>query len=131
MTQEALTEEIFGNAMDDYCTCAAFYQWSSEAMSRRGSKESAEGYGNISTQLLSFAVSLGLATKTEEMALKVTQAKFVMASDSMRAEIQNKLTNFSILMNRHLKPCQEMVQNPTQVVERWSKTINARYGVTD
>ena len=96
-------------------------------MLRRGDQKTADGFGNASVQMLAFSAGVGETTRSSEMSLKVTQSKFNLAFESMRDEIENNFSNFSILMNKHLQSCQDMAQDPAAVVKKWEKLISEKY----
>jgi hypothetical protein len=106
---------VLNNLQQDYVTCAAFFTLTAGALEKR-SNETAQGYLDASDQALTVALQIAdIVTISED----ATRARYEMALDEMTNRIDSNFNNFSILMNDHLRKCQNLMNNPDQRTQHW------------
>jgi hypothetical protein len=63
------------------------------------------------------------------MASQVVSARFELETKAMVKEIDNNIENISILMNKHLMRCEEIMGNPDKVFEDWMNKIFKKHNL--
>ena len=124
---EEIGNEIFNNISHEYTTCAAYFRIMSEALRRSNDIETANNYEQASESALDRAFIAGQEGRTSEMAGKVVSSRFELETKSMLKEIDNNIENISILMNKHLMHCEEIMGNPDKIMREWLDKILKKY----
>ena len=120
---EDIMKEISNNVSEEYVICAAYYLIGSEAIRRSGDLKTAAKSEQAHDTALQYAVIAAKEGRTEEMAQKVTHARLELTLKSMTNEIDNDVGNFSILMNKYLYRCKEIMEDPDKLMNEWADKI--------
>ncbi len=114
--------KAFNNASSEYITCASFYAVLGEAAKRTEGPDAAEyaiKMHDLKEHAYRYALVYAEETRTEEMAEKVTLARFKLELDDMDKEIEGDYSNSSILMSKYGELCKSKMKNPTAVLREW------------
>jgi len=112
---------IMDNVSSDYAECAAYFGITSVGVERSGEKELADKYRGISTSALTYAIESAKAGRTEDMAMKVTEARVKMASEQMMTDIGRDFSNLSILLSKYRLHCKKAMKSPEYVFSKWER----------
>jgi hypothetical protein len=104
---DAVKNEVFDNISHEFVACACYFSIVSQAMSNAGDKQAAEKYEQASDTALNYAVMAAQENRSNEMVRKVTLARFELGLKSMFKEIDNNVSNISILMNKYGFRCKD------------------------
>ena len=77
-----------------------------------------------------FSLLAAKRSRAEDMATKVTLARFEMSLKAMQKTINNDYSNISLLMNKHSDTCIEGMTDSAVLIRRWIDRINAKYGIS-
>ncbi len=124
---EAMAVEVTDNVATEYAECAAYFAIVQGAF--QGSVKSVEAakYKEASDKAANFSVLAAKKSRSEEMATRVTLARFEMSMKSMQKTIDNDYSNISLLMNRYSTPCVEAMTDSAALIKRWTDKVSAKY----
>lgn len=105
-------ERASNNLAHEFAECAAYYSITSEIISRT-KPEAAKQFDAAAE-----SAYMGARTLTNK---KVADARVEMAIKSMSKELDNDISNFSILLNKYSDNCQEAVTDPEARMNYWLK----------
>ena len=63
------------------------------------------------------------------MAEKVTSSRLDIEVKAMLKDIDNDISNISILTNKHLDHCKEIMEDPNKMVAEWTDKILKRHNL--
>lgn len=126
---EAIIKEVSNNISHAYCSCSAFYFILSRGLKRSGELKGASKYEEISQSAFTFAFEASKEGRTQEMAEKVTMARLSLEMKSMMNEIDNDYSNASILLDKYLLHCKEIMENPDKFTEEMMEKILKRHNL--
>jgi hypothetical protein len=127
---EAMTAEVTDNVATEYAECAAYFAMVQGAFQSSGKAIEAAKYKEASDKAAEFAVLAARQSRSEEMATRVTLARFEMSLKSMQKTVDYNYSNMSLLMSRHSGPCVEAMTDSAALIKRWTEKISAKYGAT-
>lgn len=128
-TASAIADEITDNIATEYAVCAAYFAIAQGGMESTGSHEHAAKYKEASNTAAQFSLFAAQKTRSEEMAMNVTLARFEMNLKAMKAEIGNDYSNISLLINKHSTRCTEAMTDSEAFMMRWAEKVHARHGL--
>lgn len=114
-----LTKEMTNNVSEEYVISAAYYMIACEGVRRSGDLKTAGRIEEARDKALDYALIAAKQGRTEEMAQKVTLARLELNLKSMKGEIDNDISNISILLNKCAARCKEIMQDPDKVMDEW------------
>ena len=120
---DEIVKEISNNVSEEYITCAAYFSIVSEAMRRSGDAEVASKYEAYRDLAVQYALIAAKEGRTQEMAERVSLARFELNVKSMTNEIDNDIGNISILLNKYSARCKEIMEDPEKVMVEWGDKI--------
>jgi hypothetical protein len=126
---EEIIKEVSNNISHEYCSCSAFYFILSRGLRRSGELKGASKYEEISQLAFTFALTASQEGRTEEMAEKVTMARLSLEMKSMMHEIDNDYSNASILLDKYLLHCKEIMEDPDKFMEEMMEKILKRHNL--
>jgi hypothetical protein len=126
---EEIIKEVSNNISHEYCSCSAFYFILSRGLRRSGELKSASKYEEISLSAAMFAIEASQEGRTQEMAEKVTKARLSLEMKSMMNEINNDYSNASILLDKYLLHCKEIMEDPDKFMEEMMEKILKRHNL--
>ena len=121
--------EISNNISEEYVTCSAFYFISSKGLKRSGDLETASKYEDYSISAIQFALISSEKDRTQEMAEKETMSRLEIKVKSMLKDIDNNISNISILTDKYLDHCKEIMEDPNKIVAEWTDKILKRHNL--
>ena len=121
--------EISNNISEEYVTCSAFYIISSKGLKRSGDLETASKYEDYSISAIQAALISSKKGRTQEMAEKVTSSRLDIEVKAMLKDIDNDISNISILTNKYLDHCKEIMEDPNKIVAEWTDKILKRHNL--
>ena len=121
--------EISNNISEEYITCSAFYLISSKGFKRSADLETALKYEDYSISAIQFALISSKKDRTQEMAEKDTLSQLDIKVKSMLKDIDNDISNISILTNKYLDHCKEIMEDPNKIVAEWTDKILKRHNL--
>ena len=124
-----ILNEIMNNVSEEYVVCAAYYAVVASALQNSGDEATASRYKQVYENTIGLAVATAQAGRSEEMALKVTTARLNMRMDAIESEIENNYSNISLLMIKHQKRCEWVVNETESLLQAWENKMLDRYGV--
>lgn len=127
---EAITAEVTDNIATEYAECAAYFAILQGAFANSGKSAESTKFKEASDKAAEFSLISAKQSRSEEMATKITLARFEMSLKAMQKTIDNNYSNISLLMNKHSDSCVEGLTNSAAFMKRWSDRINAKYGIT-
>ena len=111
--------EMMDNVSMDYVTCAAYYAHTASAVLNAEDQDTSDGFANLYENVITLAFAAAKASRSEEMALKVTMARLNIVMDDMQDEIENNYSNLSLLYEKHHKRCDFIINNTEAFLEEW------------
>ena len=123
LSSDEIYKEVMNNVSYEFVTCSAFYFFCSEAFRLSDDLENASKYEEYRNNAATFALTAAKKGRTQEMAEKVTLARLDLEMKSMTNEIENDISNISILMNKHLDHCEEIMTDPEKIMNKRSDKI--------
>jgi hypothetical protein len=127
---EAMTAEVTDNVATEYAECAAYFAIVQGAFQSSGKATEAAKYKEASDKAAAFSVLAAKRSRSEEMATRITVARFEMSLKSMQKTIDNNYSNMSLLLNQHSDLCVEAMTDSAAIIKRWTEKVSAKYGAT-
>lgn len=125
---DEIENEIFDNVSHEFVECASYFSIVAQGLRNRGDMTVAEKYVQASDTAVKYAVMAAPKNRTSEMALKVTLSRFELGLKSMLKEIDNDVSNISILSNKYGYRCKDAMENPEAMMEEWgNKVLDGHY----
>jgi len=94
-------KQISNNISHEFVTCAAYYSFASEGFRRSGHLEDALKIDEARKASIGYALIVAKNGRTQKMAEKVTLSRYELEIKSMGKEIENDISNISILINKY------------------------------
>ena len=110
--------KVHEDASYEFSTCAAYYSVVSIAMRDSNKPDMEKAYDQLGNNAYLFSFELAKYIRKEKMASKVVLSRIELSFKSMMKEIDSSSKNISILMSKHLEPCDSLMKNPTDHLER-------------
>ncbi|MDP2066595.1 MAG: hypothetical protein Q8K38_11570 [Burkholderiaceae bacterium] len=126
-TAEAMTAEVTDNVATEYAECAAYFAVVQGAFQSAGKEAEAKKFKAASDKAARFSLLAASESRSEEMATRVTLARFEMSLKTMQKTIGNDYSNISLLMNKHSESCVEAMTDSSALIKRWTDTISSKY----
>lgn len=120
---DVIKNEIFDNISHEFVECASYFSIVSQAMRNDSDQTVAEKYKQASDTAIKYAVIAAEESRATEMAQKVTLARFELGLKSMLKEIDNEVSNISILSNKYAFRCKGAMENPDAMMKEWGNKI--------
>jgi hypothetical protein len=127
---EALTAEVTENVATEYAECAAYFAIVQGAFASSGKPAESAKFKAVSDKAAEFSLLAARQSRAEDMATKVTLARFEMSLKAMQETINNDYSNISLLMNKHSDTCVEGMTDSAAVVKRLADRINAKHNAS-
>lgn len=127
---DTITAEVTDNIATEYAECAAYYAVLQGAFANSGKPAESAKFKAASDRAAEFSLISAKQSRSDDMATKVTLARFEMSLKDMQKTIDNNYSNISLLMNKHSDRCTVGLTNSAAFMKRWSDRINAKYGIT-
>lgn len=125
---EAISAEVTDNVATEYAECAAYFAVVQGAFQSAGKANDAKKYKEASDKAAEFSLLAAQQSRPEDMATRVTLARFEMNLKAMQKTIDNNYSNISLLMNKHSDVCVEAVTDSSAMVKRWTDRVSSKYG---
>lgn len=126
-----ILNEIMNNVSEEYVVCAAYYAMVASAVEDSGDEATANSYKQVYETTIALAFAAAQSGRSEEMAMKVTTARLNIHLDDMESEIENDYSNMSLLMVKHLKRCEWVVNHTDAFFQEWQDKIFSRYATEE
>lgn len=127
---DAITAEVTDNIATEYAECAAYFAVLQGALANSGKPADSAKFKAASDRAAEFSLISAKQSRSDDMATKVTLARFEMSLRDMQKTIDNNYSNISLLMNKHSDRCTVGLTNSAAFMKRWSDRVNAKYGIT-
>ncbi len=124
---DEIKNEIFDNVSHEFVECANYFSIVAQGFRNRGDKTVSEKYDQASDTAVKYAVMAAEKSRTSEMAQKVTLSRFELGLKSMLKEIDNDVSNISILSNKYALRCKDAMENPDTIMEEWGNKVLERH----
>jgi len=124
---EAMAAEVSDNVATEYAECAAYFSVVQGAFLNSGKTTEAQQYKGVSDKAAEFSLFAARQSRTEEMATRVTLARFEMNLKAMQTTIGNNYSNISLVMNKYSDSCVEAMTDSTALIKRWKDRVTSRY----
>lgn len=122
-----LDDEIMDNVSVEYVECAAYFAVVQEGLSKSESPVVAAKYGEASDKAAQFGLLAAQQSRSEEMATKVTLARFEISLKAMRQTIENNYSNTALLSSKYSDNCVEAMADSAAMLNRWTEKITSTY----
>lgn len=119
--------EVTDNVSMEYVECAAYFAVAQAAFTKSGDAQAATKYKEASDKAAQFGLMAAQESRSEEMATKVTLARFEFSLKAMQRTIENNYSNMALLSNKYLDSCVEAMTNSEAVIKRWTAKIASKY----
>lgn len=126
-TSKAIRDEITDNISTEYAECGAYFSVVFGAFEKSGNKEAAEKYKSASDNAMQFALISAQESRSKEMAMKVTLARFQQSIDDMQRMIVHNYSNISLLSSKYSETCIESMANSEELMQKWTEKITSKY----
>ncbi|MDM7950365.1 hypothetical protein [Hydrogenophaga sp.] len=126
-TAEAMTAEVTDNVATEYADCAAYFSIVQGAFQSSGKENEAKKYKDASDKAAEFSLLAAKQSRTEDIATRVTLARFEMSLKGMQKTIANNYSNISLLMNKHSDSCVEAMTDSSALIKRWTEKVTTKY----
>ncbi len=121
-------KKILDNASHEMIECVSYYNIVSGVTLQSGNKKSSVIYKNASKKALNLSIDLLASSgKNEEIVKKVIASRFSNESQSQKDEIENDISNISILIGKYNTKCQNYLNNPNILLTKWMNKINKKH----
>ncbi|MDQ7839035.1 MAG: hypothetical protein RDU59_11170 [Thermodesulfobacteriota bacterium] len=125
---DQIANEIVDNISHEFVDCACYFSIVAQGIRNSGDKTLAAKYDEASDTAMKYAVIAAEKSRITEMAQKVTLARFELGLKSMIKEIENDVSNLSILTNKYAFPCKTAIETPEAMMKEWeNKVIDKHY----
>lgn len=124
--KEVLTE-IADNISYEYIECGVYFQIAGEGLKKAGNLEFAKKYDDLVDLCYLSAYQLIVKNREKSMADKVATSRVSMVNSSMRKEINNNYSNLSIISDKYLNRCIEIINDPSKMIKSWKSRIKSKY----
>ena len=124
-----IMREAANNVSSELVECGAYFQITSEALRRTGRTASADSYEASSDLALNRAFDAAQIGRTSQMAEKVTLARYELSVKDMIAEIDNDMSNISILLNKYATRCKMVIERPERIMEEWGNKAMSKESI--
>ena len=121
------SNEITDNISHEFVVCASYFSIVAQGLRNSGDKTTATKYDQASETAIDYAVIAAGQSRTTEMARKVTLARFEIELKSMVKEIENDVSNISILSNQYAFRCKGVMENPEAMMKEWENKVLDRH----
>jgi len=129
LSAEEITKEISNNISEEYITCSVYYFIASEGLKRSGDLKTAAKSEEAANKSLNFALVAANKGRTQEMAQKVTLARYELTMKSMVNEIDKDVSNMSVLINKYADRCKEIMEKPDKMMDEWADKILRKHNL--
>lgn len=126
-TQAELAAEITDNVSTEYVECAAYFSMVQGALTNSGNQALAKKYKEFSDKAAEFGLIAAQQSRSEEMATKVTLARFESSLKDMQKTIELNYSNMSLLTVKYADSCVEAMTNSEVMMKRWTEKISSKY----
>lgn len=116
---KGIMKEAANNVSSELVECSMYFEISSEGLRRSGQRDAADAYKSVSEVALDRALAAAQLGRSAEMAEKVTLARAELALKDMIAEMENDISNISILQNNYATRCKTVLEHPKRIMEEW------------
>ncbi len=127
MSEKEIQTEIADNIAGEYIDCGVYFNLVYEGAEKAGRMELAKQYNDLVDLCYSSAYMLIKSNREEEMAAKVSTSLVSMRNTYLRNEIDNNLSNLSVLSNKYMDSCIDIIKDPTEMMETWSQRVRSKY----
>jgi hypothetical protein len=125
---DEIENEIFDNVSHEFVECASYFSIVAQGIRNSGDETVAAKYDQASDIANKYAVMTAEKSRTKEMAQKVTLSRFEISLKSMLKEIDNNVSNISILSNKYGYRCKGAMENPEEMMKEWgNKVLDKHY----
>ena len=125
--EDEIAKEVADNVSSEFATCAAYFAIVSEAVSRSGDKDISNQYKSIQETAMSYALISAKVGRTDEMAQKVSLARFSMFLQGMGEDMGKDISNISILSNKYAFTCKNAMEKPEKLMEDIQNKVVQKY----
>jgi len=109
-----LTDDQRDNLAADYARCAAYFTYAQVGLRRSGQSELAQMSHAFGKNAMAYSVILSTTGRTQEMALKVAEARYKLGLESMGRNIENDFSNISVIVSKYGTKCTTAVTKPEE-----------------
>jgi pyruvate formate-lyase activating enzyme-like uncharacterized protein len=124
-----IMREAANNVSSELVECGAYFQISSEALRRTGRSAIADAYESHSEVALDRALTAAQIGRSSHMAEKVTLARYELSVKDMLAEMDNDMSNISILLNKYATRCKMVIERPERIMEEWGNKAMSKESI--
>ena len=126
---DAITAEVTDNIATEYAECAAYFAVLQGAFANSGKPAESAKFKAASDRAAEFSLISAKQSRSEDMATKVTLARFEMSLKEMQKTIDNNYSNISLLMKKHADSCVEAMTDSSALIKQWTEKVGIKYGV--
>lgn len=119
--------EVTDNVSTEYVECAAYFAVVQGAFVKSGDAPAATKYKEASDKAAQFGLMAAQQSRSEEMATKVTLARFESSLKTMQRTIENNYSNMVLLSTKYLDSCVEAMTDPEAMIKRWTAKVRSKY----
>ena len=123
---EAEKKKVVDNVSHEYTTCSAYYTTAAAAASLSGDEEKAAELLKASSAAMTKAGITAQIGRSREMAVKVVTARYDIQSKRMSSEIEDDVSNISILTSKYQDRCASILNEIDALIKEWTEIIKAR-----
>lgn len=116
------------NVSSEYAACAAYYQILSVGFERAGEMGSVAKADRTSELALAYSLAMAERQRSEEMARKVTLSRLEFYTNDMLREIENDISNVSILANKYANRCKAAIETPETFLDEVMTELTKQSG---
>ena len=110
--QQNLAEKVTDIVSREYAICAAYYQIVSTGLERAGMMNGAASANSLSERAFQYSYSAAQRGRTTEEARKVVLSRLEFYVKDMMVDIENDMSNVSILTNKYSHQCKYAIEEP-------------------
>ena len=118
--------QVMNNVSHEYTTCSAYFSIVAAAATRSGDEDTGADLQKASNTALEYAATAAKFGRSDEMALKVVEARLGIEADGMMSEIENDAANISLLFAKHNGRCVSIMNDAEGLLKEWTKEIESR-----
>jgi len=118
---------ISDNISSEYASCASYFALVSKAVTNSNDPELAKKYKENYEISMQAALTAAKLIRDDNMAMKVTLARFETYFTSMTNDIGNDFSNISILFSEYANTCKNSLEKPEEFIKEISDRAVSKY----
>lgn len=119
-----LTADQRDNLAVVYARCAAYFTYAWKGLARSGQTDLANAHQEFAKSAMANSYKLAAVGRTQEMALKVVEARYKLSLEAMSADIGSDFSNISVIVNKYGKSCVQAVSDSPEFARQYIQNGN-------